>query len=115
MSILSFSLGELQAAFNQTKEVVVGSLLTEGFITEEQAEEILTDYAIVVHEKGMLGKTIDKILGRAERSTNITMVKLVRSAVPQKFADNPSLDDKPKVLHLVPPAKSEDKDKEDDE
>lgn len=48
---------------NKSKTAVVWGLVEEGYLTKEQAEEILSRYAVTLVSKGRLGLGIDRVLG----------------------------------------------------
>tara|TARA_Y100000310_G_scaffold157041_1_gene156455 strand:- start:307 stop:573 length:267 start_codon:yes stop_codon:yes gene_type:complete len=63
---------------NQAKEVLVHGLVNEGYLTDEQSEEILSSYALVVHKPGIIGSFIKKYLWPDEGKSDImTLFKLV--------------------------------------
>ena len=50
------------AKANKVKEIVVRTMITEGYISKEKGEEFLSKYAIVEHQRGWLGATIDRLI-----------------------------------------------------
>lgn len=55
------------AEANKVKEIVVRTLISEGYLPKDRGEDFLNKYAIVEHHPGWLGTTIDKLLkGKAE-------------------------------------------------
>ena len=60
--------------YNNAKEAIVNSLAREKFITEEQAEQINTNYAVVLVKNNWLGQAIGKLLGRKD----VQYIKLMK-------------------------------------
>ena len=76
----SYTETDIQTTANSVKELVINSLVKEGFIDKEKQEELLSKYAVVVVRKGWLGRTIDKVFyGKDDEKDQmrITFVKLV--------------------------------------
>ena len=65
--------GELQN-YNNAKEAIIGALVREGFLSEEQAEIIVTQYAVVIVKNNWFGQAIGKLLSRKD----IQYIKLVK-------------------------------------
>lgn len=63
---------------NLVKEQLLLALAKEGYLTNEQALYIASNYSVLITEKGMLGKMVDKLLKRGdENAPSITVVKIV--------------------------------------
>jgi len=62
-TIYEISLQNLTEYSNAAFSVSISALMKEGYLTEEQAQEILSNYAIVVVRRGFLGKIWDRCLG----------------------------------------------------
>jgi hypothetical protein len=62
--------------YNMVKEAVIDSLCREEFITQEQAETIKNNYAVVLAKNNWLGIAIGKLLGKRD-STYIKVMKIV--------------------------------------
>ena len=65
--------GDLQN-YNNAKEAIIGALVREGFLSEEQAEIIVTQYAVVIVKNNWFGQAIGKLLSRKD----IQYIKLVK-------------------------------------
>ena len=65
--------GDLQN-YNNAKEAIIGALVREGFLSEEQAEIIVTQYAVVMVKSNWFGQAIGKLLSRKD----IQYIKLVK-------------------------------------
>ena len=65
--------GDLQN-YNNAKEAIIGALVREGFLSEEQAETITTQYAVVIVKNNWFGQAIGKLLSRKD----IQYIKLVK-------------------------------------
>ena len=65
--------GELQN-YNNAKEAIIYALVREGFLSEEQAEIIVTQYAVVIVKNNWFGQAIGKLLSRKD----IQYIKLVK-------------------------------------
>jgi len=61
---------------NQIKDVVLEALDQEGLL-KKSAEEIGSEYAVVIHRKGFFGRFIDKMLHVQGERLHITVVKMV--------------------------------------
>jgi hypothetical protein len=55
------TLGDLTKHSNLSLEVVVRTLVFEDFLTEEQGKKILSNYAMIVVERGFWGRIWDKL------------------------------------------------------
>jgi len=62
---------------NKVKELVVRTMVNEGYLTREKGEDFLSKYAIVEHQKGWLGSTIDKLIPKDCRDSFYRIVKLL--------------------------------------
>ena len=47
---------------NKVKELIIRTMVTEGYISREKAEDFLSKYTVIEHKKGFLGQTIDRLL-----------------------------------------------------
>jgi len=65
--------GDLQN-YNNAKEAIISALFREGFLSEEQAETIITQYAVVIVKGNWLGQAIGKLLSRKD----VQYIKLVK-------------------------------------
>jgi hypothetical protein len=63
---------------NKVKELVVRTMINEGFISREKGEDFLLKYAIVEHRRGWLGVTIDKLLPKNAADCFYRIVKLIQ-------------------------------------
>ena len=59
---------ELQKNANIVKEIVLETLVRFDEIEQEKAERLMAQYAIVLHQRGALGKWIDKAIGVFKKS-----------------------------------------------
>lgn len=63
---------------NQLKEVFLSAMVTEGKLTQEQADD-MNDYCLIVSEKGFFGRFWDKILWKkGDDNMKINVVKVVK-------------------------------------
>lgn len=62
--------------YNAVKEAVIDSLTREEFITQEQAETIKNNYAVVLVKNNWFGRTIGSLLGKRD-TTFIKVMKVV--------------------------------------
>lgn len=62
--------------YNSVKEVIITGLFREGFLTKEQAETLLTQYAVVLVKGNWLGQAIGKLLNKKDAQC-IKLVKIV--------------------------------------
>lgn len=62
--------------YNNAKECIIRALFREGFLTEEQAETILTQYAVVMVKNNWFGEVIGKLLHKKD-TQYIKLVKVV--------------------------------------
>jgi len=77
MEVYTLTLEDFTKYANIAKEIVVSSLAKEGYLTEEQAEEILGKYTMLTQRKGFLGSVIDKVRGlEADKLTFILLKTL---------------------------------------
>ena len=66
---------DLTRLSNQVKELLVQSMVSNEYLTEEQGAEITGFYAVVVSQKGWLGDTWDKIRGIKDKGMRINVMK----------------------------------------
>lgn len=65
-------------AANLVKDCVAEAMAREGFITPERASEFCQNYAVIIHPRGILGRTIDALLGLdAPMKIRATVVRIV--------------------------------------
>jgi hypothetical protein len=60
--------------YNNAKEAIISGLFREGFLSEEQVETILTQYAVVMVKNNWFGQAIGKLLNKKE----VQYIKLVK-------------------------------------
>ena len=77
MHMYSMTETQLQTQLNSAFEIAIYSLEATGVITQEQKEEILGHYALVVSCKGWLGSIFDKLVGRDGNDYFISLVKMI--------------------------------------
>jgi len=77
MKLYSLTLDNMINNANNAKEVVVDGLIQEGFLTKEQGEEINNRYAVMITEKGLFGKILDKLLFKKDDSIVTIFMKLI--------------------------------------
>ena len=81
LSFMQMSEGDLTETLNKGKEIFVKGLVRDGFLTEEQADNISKNYAIVATRQGWLGSVIDTIINANDPVDNnsiiIRIVKLL--------------------------------------
>lgn len=63
MTIYQQSLEDLNASANGVKAAILLSMEREGYVTPENAKKFGENYAVIVYEKGFLGKAFSKLLG----------------------------------------------------
>jgi hypothetical protein len=78
MKMYSMNVTELQKNANAIKEHLLSWLEGEGIISSGKANELAEQYSVIVYEKGMLGKAVDKVLGVTE--DDCAHFKIVRVA-----------------------------------
>jgi uncharacterized protein YjcR len=69
---------DLTGNANDVREILAATLAAEGLISQEAADKITNDYSILVVEKGLLGKTIDRIFGTSD-TPRYQLVKLINT------------------------------------
>lgn len=62
---------------NKIKELIVLTMVREGFITKEKADLFLENYAIIQHTKGWLGNFVDRHLKNSSDAM-YRVVKLIK-------------------------------------
>jgi len=75
IEMYSFTNEDLTGLLNQSREILADALETAEMLDEEQAKELREHTALIVVNKGVLGRTIDRIKGIEDRPI-IQMVKL---------------------------------------
>lgn len=65
------------AEANKIKEIVVRALVQEGYISKEKADDFLSKYAIIDHQKGWLGTFVDRLLPKEDRNGYYRVVKIL--------------------------------------
>lgn len=71
----SMTEADLTKLCNQSKELFISALVCNKFLTEEQAEEIDENYAIIIKQKGWFGEAWDKLRGVKEKGMQIAIIK----------------------------------------
>lgn len=66
MKLFTLTTNELAKNMNSGKDVIADTLEYAGVINSEQARTLREDFALLLIEKGMLGKAIDKVIGQSE-------------------------------------------------
>lgn len=77
---------ELLGNINKTMGVVVDGLRMEGFLTEQQAEQIHTHYSIIIESRAWLPKFLAEWLGIKDNLT-MRLVKAVGRAKHQEIKE----------------------------
>lgn len=67
--------------FNLVKEYYTDALVTEGFLTKEQAEQIKRSYAITVVRRNWFGRMIDSLIWGKETKDQYKVV-IVKVIIP---------------------------------
>lgn len=63
---------------NKVKEVVVGALVADGYLTAEKGSEFLARYAVVLRGRSWFGRIFDKLRGEVlEEHLQYTVVRVV--------------------------------------
>lgn len=84
MYVYSLTTDELTRFLNQAKETTVQSLCEEGFLTPEQRDTILGNYAIVIHKRSWFGEILAKLRSLSDSTEKdkdtvyINLVKIIR-------------------------------------
>lgn len=81
MYLYNLTTDELVRFMNQAKETTVQSLCQEGFLTEEQRDQILGNYAIVIHKKNWFGEILGKVrnlVSSTEKDHDTIYINLVK-------------------------------------
>lgn len=76
-SVYTFDDTELLKQVNYTKGALVDGMRREGFITEEQANELHTHYSVIVENKGWLPEFLAKFLDLKDSSLRIRLVRAI--------------------------------------
>ncbi len=80
MKIFQITLGGMNTQANTVKEVLISALVKEGILDQRTADKFNQNYAVIVTEKGMLGKAFDAVLFRnkaPEENIVFTCVKKI--------------------------------------
>lgn len=79
MHLYQYTFEEINKTANVAKLCMINGLLNFGEITEEQAKNLDENYTIVVSEKGIFGKALDKFFGKDEKGTlRFQLVKVTK-------------------------------------
>ena len=82
MNIKSWTLQaeDLSGILNDGKEAIISGLQSEGYLTAEQAEEIKENYVLLLVQKGIFGKLLDKLFYGTEKDPLpfMQLAKLIR-------------------------------------
>lgn len=76
MTIYQQSLEDLNASANGVKASILAAMEREGYVTPKNAKKFGENYAVIVYEKGFLGKTFSKLLG--EDSYTAPIIRVVK-------------------------------------
>jgi isopentenyl phosphate kinase len=77
MKIYTYSPDEIQAMCNDAAWKMVAKLITDGFIDKENTlEELVGEYAIVVHEKGAFGHLFSKLFKLDDAGLYLRVIRL---------------------------------------
>lgn len=78
MNIYNMTEKDLSDSSNTVKDNVIMAMVKEGYISKEKGEEFGTNYGVIAHTKGLLGRTLDKLLGVEDSRPVVTVVKIIR-------------------------------------
>lgn len=77
MNIYSQTIQDMTANANAVKNAVENAMVSEGFLTPENAKKFAENYAVVVYERGFLGSILSKILDGDNTKLIIRVVRIV--------------------------------------
>lgn len=75
-SLYSFTTNEMSGELNKSKNIFLMKMLKLEKITQEQYDE-MSQYAMLVREKGLLGKLFDKVFKHSDSTAVYTIVKVL--------------------------------------
>ena len=82
MNIKSWTLQaeDLSGILNDGKEAIINGLQSEGYLTVDQAQEIKERYVLLLVQKGVFGKLLDKLFYGSEKDPLpfMQLAKLIR-------------------------------------
>ena len=64
----TLTMSEMSEAANIVKEMVVYTLIKKGMLSQENGQAFVEEYGLIVLERGLIGKAIDKWLFRKEEN-----------------------------------------------
>lgn len=67
----------LTKTLNQTKELFLMAMVTEGIIDQNKANE-MNKYCVVAQPRNFFGRIYDKLFGMEENETRYTIVKIIQ-------------------------------------
>ncbi len=77
MKLHTLTLENLIEHSNLAKEVMLTALENDGILKEGEAETLSARYAVIVRQKGMLGKAWDKFRKVEDNCLSYTVLKIV--------------------------------------
>lgn len=76
VSTYSLTTGELQGQMNEAVQLVITAMVEDGLLPDDDA--LITQYIIVLAERGWFGKLVDTVIGRNNDNTRIHVMQLHR-------------------------------------
>lgn len=74
----TFDKDQIIQTMNQSKEITVGALITEGLLSEEEGKKFLKQYAIIMVQRKTLGEWIESVLFRNIKEKGIGIYRVVK-------------------------------------
>ena len=68
---------DLTRNINRAKDVVIDSLRIEGYLTQEQADELHTHYSVIIESRSWMPEFLANWLGLSKDSMSVRMVKAI--------------------------------------
>ena len=76
-SVYTFDDTELLKQVNYTKGSLIDGMRREGFITEDQANELHTHYSVIIEHRGWLPDFLANFLNLKDSSLRIRLVRAI--------------------------------------
>ena len=75
---VEMNLEQINKNANLIKECLVKAMKVDGLLTQDQADDVAENWAVIMKPKHFLGKIWDKILGDDEDVMKVQIVKRVK-------------------------------------
>lgn len=76
-SVYTFSDTELLHQVNYTKGIIIDGLQREGFLTDEQAKDLHTNYSVIVETRSWVPTFLADFIGLKKDSLRVRLVKAI--------------------------------------